>query len=106
MKIKPSSDLIEQAIIKYPFGLRVGRGRKVVAVASIQEAQLAWERYRDERCLGASESPRVTVVDLNSGKTVAHISYNGRAWRTDPRKLGAKLEEILPIDGPSPPQYQ
>lgn len=60
--------------------VRFGRSRNVATVSSIKEASEVWERLRDEQCLGASESPKVSVVDITTGKTVAHISYNGRAW--------------------------
>lgn len=63
--------------------LRIGNSRQVVAVASIKEASEAWEKLRDENNLGASESPRVTVINLKTGKMVARISYNGRAWAKD-----------------------
>lgn len=60
--------------------VRFGRSNKVVAVATIEEASDAWCKLRDEQGLGASESPKVTVVNLDTGKVVATISYNGRAW--------------------------
>jgi len=62
------------------YAVRFGSKRHVVAVASIREASDAWCQLRDEQCLGGRESPKVTVVDLTTGKTVATISYNGRAW--------------------------
>lgn len=69
--------------------VRFGTSKKVVAVSSLSEASKVWERLRDEQCLGASESPRVSVVDLSTGKTVAYISYNGRVWDKPYWKDGA-----------------
>lgn len=60
--------------------LRFGRSKSVIAVDSILEASEAWCKLRDEQGLGASDSPKVTVIDTATGKTVATISYNGRAW--------------------------
>jgi hypothetical protein len=67
--------------------LRFGKSRAVIAVASIAEASEKWCAYRDERGLGASESPRVTVIDTATGQTVAHISYNGRAWDDNDKEI-------------------
>lgn len=63
--------------------VRFGSKKHVAAVGSIAEASAAWEKLRDERNLGASNSPKVTVIDLVTGKTIATISYNGRAWAND-----------------------
>lgn len=68
--------------------LRFGRSKSIVAVDSIREASDAWCKLRDEQGLGASESPKVTVIDTATGKTVATISYNGRAWAND----GSEIE--------------
>jgi hypothetical protein len=62
--------------------LRFGRSKNIVAVASVQEASELWALYRDANGFGASESPKVTVIDTATGKTVAEISYNGRVWDT------------------------
>lgn len=70
--------------VKSPeLAVRFGKAKKVVAVGSIREASEAWAKLRDENGLGASESPKVTVLDLATGKAVATISYNGRAWAKD-----------------------
>ena len=63
--------------------LRFGNKKKLVAVGSIIEASDAWCKIRDERDLGASQSPKVTVIDIATGNVVATISYNGRAWAND-----------------------
>ena len=61
-------------------GVRFGTSRKLCGVASLREASDVWCRYRDAHGLGASEAPRVTVVDYATSETVARISYNGRLW--------------------------
>ncbi len=76
-----------QSIASQSLAVRFGSKKHVVAVASIREASAAWERLRDENNLGGSDSPRVTVIDLASGKTVARISYNGRAWAMDGKEI-------------------
>lgn len=71
------SDISSQSL-----AVRFGNSRRVAAVGSILEAVQAWERLRDENDLGASRSPKVTVID-GSGAFVCSISYNGRAWLPD-----------------------
>lgn len=79
-----TATLSAQPATKQNLALRFGRSKSVIAVDSIKEASDAWCRLRDERNLGASESPAsITVVDTATGKTVARISYNGRAWAPD-----------------------
>lgn len=68
------------ALVSSALAVRFGSCKKVVAVASLKEASRAWEKLRDEQGFGASQSPRVTVVNLTTGKTVAKISYNGCIW--------------------------
>lgn len=63
--------------------LGVKVGRKVAPVDSLLEASEAWLRFRSEANLGASESPVVWVVDLDTGARVARLSYNGRVWTPD-----------------------
>lgn len=60
--------------------MRFGKSRAVIGVVDFREASEKWCAYRDAGGLGASESPRVTVIDTATGKTVAHISYNGGIW--------------------------
>lgn len=70
--------------------LRFGRGRYCVAVADLAEASRLWCIWRDRQNLGASDSPLVTVIDTETGATVARISYNGRVWHPESGK------EIVP----------
>lgn len=64
--------------------VRFGRSKSVAAVSNIREASDAWCKLRDENGLGGNDSPKVTVIDTVTGKTVAQISYNGRAWTPEP----------------------
>lgn len=89
MAVAPNQVVTLEMISKVDLALRFGRSRNVRAVASIAEAQKLWVAYRDEFNLGGSESPKVTVVRLDTGKMVAEISYNGRAWK--PGKMGKEL---------------
>ena len=66
-----------------PFAVRFGKSRELIGVASIGEASRLWERVRDDRNLGSSNSPLVSVIDTTTGARVATISYNGRAWDLD-----------------------
>jgi hypothetical protein len=70
------------------FAIRFGRSKSVATVNSFDEASDVWIRLRAEHGFSASNAPKVTIVDLNTGKTVACISYNGRVWEGD--KLGGK----------------
>ena len=54
-------------------------GRKRYQVASIADAVAMYEQARDASGLGASETPRVTIVDREGGHLYG-ISYNGRVW--------------------------
>lgn len=72
--------------------LRFGKSRAVIAVASIADASAKWGTYRDAHGLGASESPRVTVIDTYTGQTVAQISYNGRAWDKNGQEIQSAKE--------------
>lgn len=69
--------------------IRFGRSSNVFAVSSLADAVAKWEQFRDENGLGSSESPKVSVIDLATFKTVCTVSYNGRCW-------GNGGEEILP----------
>jgi hypothetical protein len=60
--------------------LRFNQQLQVMAVGSLAEAVELWRGIRDENNLGASAMPSVTVVDTDTGATVARISYNGRLW--------------------------
>lgn len=82
MPTQPMNTLETQSL-----AVRFGRSKQVVAVNSLREASQAWEKLRDERGLGASESPKVTVVNVSTGKTVATVSYNGRVWGLDGKEI-------------------
>lgn len=62
-------------------------GKEKTAANSIKEAVKIWTTFRDQNCLGASESPAVTAV---VGGVRFRISYNGRCWSS------ADGSEILP----------
>jgi hypothetical protein len=50
-------------------------------VESLEAAAAAWSRVRDKTGVPSSQAPRITVVDLDSGKVVARIAYNGTIIR-------------------------
>ena len=52
-------------------------GRLIIPIVSLEEAVAIWEQIRNERDLGASESPKVTAC---FDKKLFRISYNGRVW--------------------------
>lgn len=60
--------------------LRINDSRNVTAVKNYAEASGVWCEMRDENGFGSSDMPSLTIVDLNTGATVAHVSYNGRVW--------------------------
>jgi hypothetical protein len=72
--------------------LRFGRSKAVIAVSSIEDASRQWQAYRDAEGLGASESPKVSVVNVDTGKTVATVSYNGKVW--PPGKWNADMKPL------------
>ena len=53
---------------------------ELVMVETLEEASAAVREYLDSTGLGASEWKGGRVVDVDTGKTVARISYNGRLW--------------------------
>lgn len=75
--------------ILWALALRFGRQRNVIAVESIRDASRRWQAFRDINGLSMSTSPRVTIIDTNTGTTVARISYNGRCWHP---KTGKEIE--------------
>jgi len=54
-------------------------GRKRYQVVSVAEAVAMHNEARDKSGMGASEMPRVTIVD-REGDHLYGISYNGRVW--------------------------
>lgn len=57
-------------------------GRKRYQVASVDEAVAKYTAARDASGLGASQMPRVTIVDAQ-GDHLYSVSYNGRVWDID-----------------------
>lgn len=82
-------------------GLRIGSN--VREIASFEEAGRLWDQLRggmeEGGAGGASNAPGVTIVDLDSGKTLAHISYNGRMWEGEAKDWTSKTREIERADG-------
>jgi hypothetical protein len=68
-------------------GMRAGKQKRVVPVESLQDASQKWCAVRDASGKGASECLPITVVDLDTGKTIARISYNGRIWSMDGQEI-------------------
>ena len=53
-------------------------GKTRISVASVAEASAVYSAARDAAGLGASRWPCGVVTA--QGKTIGHISYNGRVW--------------------------
>jgi hypothetical protein len=86
-KSNPVITLNMNTITTQSLAVRFGKSKRVVAVADFREASQAWEKLRDENDLGASESPKITVINTDSGKTIATISYNGCVWGMDGKEI-------------------
>ena len=56
-------------------------------VRTFEEASKKYSFARDEAQLGSSELPKAKLVD-ESGKVVAHVSYNGKVWAGETYKSG------------------
>lgn len=94
-----------------PLGVRFGSSGKLHGVYCLREAVELWEKYRDGHNLGASESPAVTVVQIQSGETIARISYNGRLWRLDGSEIDLRkppffLGVIVKLSKPEHPEEE
>jgi hypothetical protein len=63
---------IEQVFVRF--------GGRTDAVDSFGQASEQWDRYRDQRGLGASQIPELPEIIDATGNVIAHISYNGRVW--------------------------
>lgn len=68
--------------------LQIGGRKQVIGVKDLEEAASLVDQLREKASeqgpgSGASVFPRTDVIDTNTGKVVAHISYNGRIWATD-----------------------
>lgn len=63
--------------------LRIDDDRHVTAVKDYAEASGIVSELREQHMemgQGNSTFPRMTVVDLSTGSTVAHVSWNGKVW--------------------------
>jgi hypothetical protein len=63
--------------------LRIDDSRHVTAVKDYAEASgIVSELVNQHMEMGQGNStfPRMTVVDLSTGSTVAHVSWNGKVW--------------------------
>ena len=76
--------------------LQIGRTRH--QVADIAEAVAKYNTARDASGLGASDMPRVTIVDQR-GKFLYSVSYNGRVWDVD------QNGNSVPLDGLSSEEW-
>lgn len=87
--VSPSTGLAETPSL----AVRLDNGKDLRAVGSLEEAGHLVDEMRDtaerEGMGGASNFPRVTVIDTKTGEEVARISYNGRIWdaKDDKREL-------------------
>lgn len=73
--------------VAHQLGVQFGPTNKLIGVTSMLEAARLWQTLRDENDLGASDSPKVTVIDLNTQTPVATISYNARVWGMDGKEI-------------------
>jgi hypothetical protein len=63
--------------------LRIDDDSHVTAVKDYAEASGIVEELREQHMEmghGNSTFPRMTIVDLSTGATVAHVSWNGKVW--------------------------
>lgn len=74
--------------------LRIDDSVNVTAVRDYAEASGIWQELREESGMGSSMMPRLTLVDLESCATVAHISYNGRVWKGEPEDWNSRTEML------------
>jgi hypothetical protein len=65
------------------YGVRVGKSRELIPVERVEDASDVCDTLRKKLDVGASGFPRLTVVEFATGRTVAHVSYNGRVWNPD-----------------------
>jgi hypothetical protein len=69
--------------------LRIDDRRDVTAVKDYAEASGIVAELREQHMemgQGNSTFPRMTIVDLGTGETVAHVSWNGRVWAGKPEE--------------------
>ena len=77
--------------------------RMDLGVNTLREAITIATRYRDSYDLGGGNWRRAEVLSAHTGRVVARISYNGRAWRPGPYPQpeidpNASVEGLLALD--------
>ena len=72
-----------QTTIEARYGLRIGGRNELIGCPSLADCRAAWETIKERLELGSRRSPRVTVIDLANGRTVARVAYNGRLFEYD-----------------------
>ncbi len=79
--------------------LRIGNRKTVLAVDTLAEARQVVNALRNKMEVegrgGASRFPDVRIIDLLSGATIGHASYNGRMWEGEPRTWTPATRELL-----------
>jgi hypothetical protein len=81
------STLTDSVAAPANLGVRFGNHKFMEKVTSLRAASQLWCKVRDNNNLGASESPKVTVWDLDAMTPIARISYNGRVWDNDGKEI-------------------
>lgn len=69
----------EHVAKEYPQPMFLQIGRKRYEVTSFEQASAMFCTARDKSGLGASSIKPPLIVD-GDGRTVGHVSYNGRVW--------------------------
>lgn len=64
-----------------------------VPMTTLNEASIAYRAFCDANFLGASGAGRCLIKQ--GGKTVAHVSYNGRVWEGNGRKFNPDAKPIF-----------
>jgi hypothetical protein len=92
-------NMVLMMITTQALAVRFGNKKTVLAVDTLAAAKKAVDTLRDRMELegrgGASRFPEVRIIDLSTGNTVAHVSYNGRIWEGEPRTWTPSTREIL-----------
>jgi hypothetical protein len=81
---------IGDAMRRNALAMRLDNEKRVTGVSSFAEAAGIWCELRDASGLGASASPKVTIVDVDTGTVLAHVSYNGRVWLGETWRQGMR----------------
>mgnify|MGYP003385277410 CR=1 FL=1 len=66
--------------IATPAGLTATVGTQRFPIQSWSQVSRAYRALLERFDLGASRAPRCLILDAR-GRTVAHVSYNGRVWK-------------------------